>query len=164
MTDQMHTGVTEVVSSRGGVVRVGQIYRDARPTRYDTIRILRVDGFRGRAGTSKAACTVVREDYRGEITEPMRRVNPAVDRLTGRDFVLVVDDREHLAGVLADHVAESITMAAGVGEVLVECSCGAEIAGPLASEPETQVGAVQQLMAAHIADAIAEATGRDGAR
>jgi hypothetical protein len=150
-----------ITTSKGVPVRVGQLYRDRRD---DNIRTLRVDGFTGAAPHLKARCTVIRREYRGEVTEPMRTTEPNIDRLTGRDFVLVVDDRAHIADTLAEHIAHTITGLDDDGGVLVDCSCGVEIYGELDDAPETQIGAVQLLMALHIADMVAEATGQDGTR
>lgn len=157
----MPTTREEVTTSKGAVVRVGQLYRDRRE---DNIRTLRVDELVDDYGTTKARCTVIRQEYRGEVTTPMRTTDPSVDRLTSRAFVLVVDDRAHLAAALSAHVAHTITAAEGIDEVLVDCSCGAEICGVLPDAPETQVGAVQALMADHLAEVLADIVGQESNR
>jgi len=158
MTSSDH--ITSVSTTRGDIVRVGQLYRDRR---LDNVRTLRVDGLSGVGKYAKASCTVIRQNYRGETTHPMRTTTPSVARLVSSAFVLVTDDREQIAGVIAEHVVETITQ----GEdraVLIDCSCGAEVAGTLGADDESFIGSTQRVMAAHIADMVAEATGRDGTR
>ncbi|MBW0270760.1 hypothetical protein ATM97_06995 [Nocardia sp. MH4] len=161
MNTETPSHITEVTTDKGVLVRVGQLYRDRRD---DNVRTLRVDGFLGEGKFAKAVCTVIRQEYRGIVTEPMRTTAPSLTRITGREFVLVVDDRAHLASVLAAHTAETITATDEDDGLLIDCACGVEIYGEMSGEPGTQIGAVQVLMAAHIADAVAEATGQDGTR
>ncbi len=151
----------EVTTPKGAVVRRGQLYRDRRD---DNVRTLRVDGFTDDYGTIKAQCTVIRQEYRGEVTAPMRTTEPSITRLTGSAFVLVVDDRAHLAAALVAHVADTITAAEGVDEVLVDCSCGAEICGVLPDSGETHVGGVQVLMAEHLAEVLVDLIGQESNR
>ncbi|MEV6258053.1 hypothetical protein AB0L97_32840 [Nocardia sp. NPDC051911] len=155
---ESETLTTGVRTARGMLVRVGQLYRDRRD---DNIRTLRVDGFRGTGTNATAVCTVIRQEYLGEVTKPMRTTEPSITRLTSRAFVLVVDDRAHIAGVIAQHIAHTITAADDLDECLIDCACGAEIVGKLDGDPESQVGAIQRLMAAHIAEAVAEAIGQE---
>ncbi|WP_406234956.1 hypothetical protein [Nocardia sp. NBC_01009] len=65
-----------------GTVRPGQLYRDARPTNVRTLRVDSIDEL-------EIACTVIRQEYEGEVTTPNRVTKMTARRLTGRAFVLI---------------------------------------------------------------------------
>ncbi|WP_328438313.1 hypothetical protein [Nocardia puris] len=73
-------------TTKTGTVRVGQHYYDNRD---DNIRTLRVDRIVDTSYTRKVECTVIRQQYRGQLTEPMRITTMTPERLTSRVFVLV---------------------------------------------------------------------------
>lgn len=76
----------EYTSASGKIVRIGQLYRDSRKS---NVRTLRVDGLTEHYGEAQAHCVVVRQEYEGTITQPMRATVMTVERLASRTFVLV---------------------------------------------------------------------------
>ena len=72
----------------GETVHVGDHFRDRRKS---NIRTLRVDSIETRqAGDDSyvvAHCVVVRQEYDGEVTTPMRSTSMDADRLVSRAFV-----------------------------------------------------------------------------
>ncbi|MFI5783148.1 hypothetical protein [Nocardia sp. NPDC051570] len=77
------TALTEYTTSKGMIVRGGDLFRDCRES---NVRTLRVDCFKIRFGITRAYCTVVRQEFEGQITEPMRPTSMDAERLGGRDF------------------------------------------------------------------------------
>ncbi|MEV6341237.1 hypothetical protein AB0M12_41770 [Nocardia vinacea] len=84
--------MSEYTTRGGRTVRVGQLYRDSRES---NIRTLRVDAvgtpIADWAGRERCAieCTVVRQEYAGEVTEPMRATTVDAYRLTSSAFLLL---------------------------------------------------------------------------
>ncbi|MFI6368907.1 hypothetical protein ACIBG0_40050 [Nocardia sp. NPDC050630] len=150
--------LTEFTTAATKPIRAGQLYEDARAS---NVRHLRVDYIEVSAYAIQVSCTVIRHDHGdGRVTEPYRETSMRPERLTGREFVLMHDPEvERVADILAEHIAETVTVqplgSECAAEVVVDCLCGAEIIGDLDNEPETQIGAVQRLMAQHIAAVIA---------
>ncbi|MFC9999680.1 hypothetical protein [Nocardia sp. NPDC127526] len=71
------------VTTDKGTVTVGDQFRD---NRVSNIRTLEVRGF---LEDGRAECTVIRQEYQGEITHPNRRTPMTVERLLSRSFVRV---------------------------------------------------------------------------
>jgi hypothetical protein len=67
----------------GRTVRLGDLFRDRRES---NVRTLRVDNL---SEPGVAGLTVVRQEYNGEVSEPMRATAMTVARLLGRSFVPV---------------------------------------------------------------------------
>jgi hypothetical protein len=61
-----------------------------------------------------------------------------------------------LAGLLREHVAETVTQADD-GTVLVDCSCGAAVHGAMPTESESTLGALMHVMAEHLAAVVYQA-------
>uniref|UniRef100_UPI003F492C64 hypothetical protein n=1 Tax=Nocardia suismassiliense TaxID=2077092 RepID=UPI003F492C64 len=78
--------MSEFTESADGVVRVGQLWRDARDSNVRTLKVERVIG-------DRVELRVVRQEFQGEVTEPMRTTNMTVARLMSRNFVLVREAR-----------------------------------------------------------------------
>ncbi|WP_067891268.1 hypothetical protein [Nocardia vaccinii] len=80
--------MNEFRTETGETVRVGDHFRDSRKS---NIRTLRVDSIETRhAGEHAyvvAHCVVVRQEYDGEVTTPMRSTSMDADRLLSRAFV-----------------------------------------------------------------------------
>lgn len=79
------------VTTETGHVRPGQLYRDNRAS---NIRTLRVDSIEIDGDSADVHYTVIRQEYQGETTEPMRKHRMTADRLTSRSFVLVTEGGE----------------------------------------------------------------------
>lgn len=75
------------VTTEAGHVRPGQLYRDTRASNVRTLRVDRIEV--DDRGGCDVHYTVIRQEYEGEITEPMRKNRMTADRLTSRSFVLV---------------------------------------------------------------------------
>lgn len=71
-------------ASNGVEIHEGQIFRDARDS---NVRTLRVDGFQPSGAYTRVVCTVIRQEYNGEVTEPMRETKIDADRLGSRYYI-----------------------------------------------------------------------------
>ncbi|WP_297625242.1 hypothetical protein [Nocardia sp.] len=101
--------MNEYKTRKGLVIRVGDEFRD---TRESNIRTLRIDRLQMEDyGTVRAFCTVIRQEYDGEVTEPMRLTDMAADRFGTSDFrpaakgiaaQAVVVDEVHLFDIEGD--------------------------------------------------------------
>ncbi|WP_280420049.1 hypothetical protein [Nocardia carnea] len=63
-------------------VQPGDLYRDSRNTNIRTLRVDTIDG-------DRVVCTVIRQEYDGEITTPMRVTPMSIKRLTSRSFIRI---------------------------------------------------------------------------
>lgn len=73
----------EYRTAKDEIVRVGDHFRD---TRKSNIRTLRVDRLEAEYAQTTAHCTVVRQEYNGEITTPNRPTSMNAERLASRSF------------------------------------------------------------------------------
>ncbi len=76
----------------GQIVERGWLFRDSRKS---NIRTLRVEG---PADCGRIELTVIRQEYDGEVTEPMRTTVMAMDRLMSKAFERV-SDADAVAGL-----------------------------------------------------------------
>jgi hypothetical protein len=73
------------ITYNGRTVRVGDCFRDRRDSNVRTLRVDNLDE------PGVVGLTVVRQEYEGEVSEPMRPTVMTVKRLLGRSFVPVAD-------------------------------------------------------------------------
>ncbi|NQE72663.1 MULTISPECIES: hypothetical protein [Nocardia] len=73
--------INQFNQSEDGVIRVGQLWRDRRESNVRTLKVERVVG-------DRVELRVIRQEYQGEVTEPMRTTNMTVARLMSRNFIL----------------------------------------------------------------------------
>jgi hypothetical protein len=74
---------TSITTDKGETVRIGDRFRDRRTS---NVRTLKVTGI---GIDDRVECTVIRQEYEGVVTTPMRLTYTTAERLTGRSFVRV---------------------------------------------------------------------------
>lgn len=72
---------TSITTAKGNTVRIGDRFRDRRTS---NVRTLEVTGI---GVDDRIECTVIRQEYEGVVTTPMRLTHTTAERLTGRDFL-----------------------------------------------------------------------------
>ena len=83
--------ITNFTTSKGLTIRPGDKFRDSRKS---NIRTLLVDHLAEQLGVMRAHCIVVRQEYEGEVTEPMRPTVMEAERLGSRAFLPVPKDEQ----------------------------------------------------------------------
>lgn len=78
--------MNEYTTRKGLTISVGDVFRDRRDS---NTRWLRVDRIEPENDTARAYLTVIRQEYDGAVTEPMRQTDTAIERLASRDFLPV---------------------------------------------------------------------------
>ncbi|MFE3229812.1 hypothetical protein [Nocardia sp. NPDC059228] len=73
----------QVIEYDGHRIPVGKLFRDNRNSNIRTLRVV------GPADTDRILLMVIRREYEGQVTEPMRATVMTAERLLSRDFVAV---------------------------------------------------------------------------
>ncbi|WP_280273408.1 hypothetical protein [Nocardia wallacei] len=82
------TTSTAYTTKKGLTIRPGDQFQDTRPS---NVRTLLVDSLEAEYGETFALCIVTRQEYDGQVTEPMRPTKMRADRLGGRGFKRVAE-------------------------------------------------------------------------